>query len=85
VRVQMVAECTERIIRQVCDEFVIVTEDEIRQTVKELAIHERVVVEGAGAVAVAALKKVSGNNKCAIVTGGNIDPEILAELLTTKF
>ena len=63
-------------------EIVRVTEEEIRQTVAEMAIHEKVVVEGAGAVAVAALKKVKGERKIAIVTGGNIDPEILAELLT---
>ena len=56
VRVAKVADRTQRICRSVVSEIVRVTEDEIRQAVMELAIHEKVVVEGAGAVAVAALK-----------------------------
>lgn len=84
VRVQVVDERTERMCRQVTETIVRVTEEEVHRAVFELAIHEKVVVEGAGAVAVAALKKVLGARKCAIVTGGNIDPAVFAKILTTE-
>ena len=75
---------TEKICRRVVDETIRVTEEEVRQTIAELAVHEKVVVEGAGAIAVAALKKVRGERKVAVVSGGNIDPAVLAKILTEK-
>jgi len=42
---------------------------------------ERIVVEGAAAVAAAALARVSGRRRVAIMTGGNIDAPVLAALL----
>jgi threonine dehydratase len=44
-------------------------------------VHERVVAEGAGAVAVAALARVAGARRIALVSGGNIDASRLGRLL----
>ncbi|PWH29341.1 serine/threonine dehydratase, partial [Xanthomonas perforans] len=38
--------------------------------------------EGAGALALAAGRRVSGKRKCAVVSGGNIDATVLATLLS---
>lgn len=62
---------------------IVVTLDEVRAAVRLLAARVRVVAEGAGAVAVAAaLSGKAGSGKVvAIVSGGNIDPPVLAEIL----
>ncbi|HVR60982.1 MAG TPA: pyridoxal-phosphate dependent enzyme [Polyangia bacterium] len=62
------------------DDVVLVAEDQIAETVASLAMREKVVAEGAGAAAVAALPLVSGARKVAIVSGGNIDAAVLARL-----
>jgi threonine dehydratase len=40
-----------------------------------------VIAEGAGALALAAGRRVAGKRKCAVVSGGNIDAAVLAGLL----
>ncbi len=74
-------------IRRYVDDIVAVTEDEIREAVRLLASNSNTVAEpsGAGAVAVAGflfrrdqLPKTKLN--VAIISGGNIDPEMLQEL-----
>ena len=62
---------------------IVVTLDEVRAALRLLATRTRVVAEGAGAVAVAAaLSGKAGSGKVvAIVSGGNIDPSVLAEIL----
>jgi threonine dehydratase len=47
-----------------------------------LALEEHVIAEGAGALALAAGRRVAGKNKCAVVSGGNIDATVLAGLLS---
>ena len=63
------------------DEIIVVTEAEVRAALTSLALHERVVAEGAGAVAIAALPRVAGRRRVAIVSGGNIDASLLGSLL----
>jgi len=63
------------------DDVVLVSEDELAATVRELVHAERIVVEGAAAVAAAALARVSGRRRVAVMTGGNIDAPVLAALL----
>jgi threonine dehydratase len=58
-----------------------VTEDEVRSSILDLAETHRVVAEGAGAVAAAALDRVPGKRKIALVSGGNIDLSALAALV----
>jgi threonine dehydratase len=72
-------------LRAVLDGIVTVTEDEIRDTVRALARQARLVAEPSGATAAAAFLhhpgELPGGRTVAVVSGGNIDPALLAELL----
>ncbi len=67
------------IAKQCADDFILVTEDEIADTIAWLWHEENVRVEGAGAVALAAIKHekipLLKGPVVATVTGGNIDIE----------
>ncbi|MER8183858.1 threonine/serine dehydratase [Kitasatospora sp. NPDC094015] len=67
------------------DDIVTVSEDEIRATVALLARRGRLVAEPSGAVAAAAYfhraAELEGRVFAAVVSGGNLDPALLAELL----
>jgi len=67
------------------DDIVTVTEDEIRATVALLARRGRLVAEPSGAVAPAAYfhraAELPGRVFAAVVSGGNIEPALLGELL----
>jgi len=72
-------------IRRYVDDIVTVSEDEIRKTVRLLAANPQTLAEPSGAVAVAGflfhrdeLPKTKLN--VAIISGGNIDPNMLEEL-----
>jgi threonine dehydratase len=66
--------------RELVDEAVAVPLDDVREAVRLLAGRARVVAEGAGALALAAAQGREGQVVC-IVSGGNIDPAVLAEIL----
>jgi threonine dehydratase len=66
--------------RELVDEAVAVPLDDIRAAVRLLAGRARVVAEGAGALALAAAQGREGQVVC-IVSGGNIDAGVLAEIL----
>ena len=69
-------------LRSLVGEWVVVPEATVRRTVARLAAEVKVVAEGAGALAYAAM--VDGRSTprtVAILSGGNIDPSRLAELL----
>ena len=68
------------------DDIITVTEDEIRATVAVLARRARIVAEPAGAVATAAYlhhadELPQGRSVAAVVSGGNVEPSLLGELL----
>ena len=67
------------------DDVVTVSDDEIATAILALMEKEKLVAEGAGAVAVAAIMfgKLPVKNKkvCAIVSGGNIDVNILSRVI----
>ena len=72
-------------IRQYVDDIVTVSEDEIRQATRWLATNPKTVAEPSGAVAVAGflshgdrLPRTTMN--VAIISGGNIDPQMLQEI-----
>jgi threonine dehydratase len=74
------------LIREFVDEVVEVSEDEIAQAIFFAVQNNRLVVEGAGAAGLAALLagKIALNETdevCAILCGGNIDPNLLARVL----
>ncbi|GAA2745271.1 threonine/serine dehydratase [Kitasatospora cinereorecta] len=68
------------------DDIVTVTEAEIRDTVALLARRGRLVAEPSGAVAPAAYfhraDEIGGRVIAAVVSGGNIEPTLLAELVS---
>jgi threonine dehydratase len=67
------------------DEILVVPEAEVRQAVAWLVAHEQVVVEGSGALAITPLLngqfQAPGQQVAAILSGRNIDPDLLRELL----
>lgn len=68
------------------DRIVTVEEAELEAAVLHLIEHERTVAEGSGAAAVAALLhgKVGGledKKVVAIISGGNIDPDVIAKII----
>jgi threonine dehydratase len=73
--------CIERLIRRI----VLVGEGELRSAMRELAGRDHQIAEGAGAVGVAALAArridVSGRKVAVIVSGANIDPDKLRDVL----
>jgi threonine dehydratase len=73
-------ERTTAICRRLLDDIVVVTEHEVRRAVAELALWDKLIVEGAGAVAVAALAHVRGEPRVAVVSGGNLDLPALSEV-----
>jgi len=72
-------------IRDYVDDIVSVTEDEIRQAMRALSTDAKTVAEPSGAVVVAAFlfhadELPNTNINVAVISGGNIDPALLAEL-----
>ena len=65
------------------DDIVTVSEDEIASAVMLLLEREKVLAEGAGAAAFAAVLagKTGGKNVTAVVSGGNIDMNFLSRVL----
>ncbi len=82
VKVKIPGFITRRLCTSLLDDVVIVREAELRETLVRLALEEHVIAEGAGALALAAGKRVAGKRKCAVVSGGNIDATVLAALLS---
>ena len=73
-------------LRARVDAMVTVTEAQIREAVRWLALKARLVVEPSGALGVAAYlfrpdALPAGRNHVAILSGGNVDPEAFAALL----
>jgi threonine dehydratase len=71
------------LMREVVDRWLTVPEPRLRAAIAELAVAGKVVAEGAGALAYAALEQLPpGPKTVAVVSGGNIDPKLLASLLS---
>ena len=86
IAVKRPGEKTLPIIRDLVDEIVEVTEEEIARAIFHCVQNTRLVVEGAGSAGVAALlaKKVKispNDNVCSVLCGGNIDGNLLARIL----
>jgi threonine dehydratase len=76
---------TFEIVRTLVDRIVVVGESHVKQAVKALVSEERLIVEGAGAVATAAIQSgavdCGGRPTAVIVSGANIDPEKLRQFI----
>ncbi len=70
------------LLKECVDRWLVVPEPRLRSAIPEIASGAKVVAEGAGALAYAALEQlVPGPSTVAVVSGGNIDPKLLASLL----
>jgi len=71
------------LVRSIVDEVVSVSLAQVAQAIKLLAENNRIVAEGAGAVSVAAAvtAQYAQSKVCAVISGGNIDSDILAAIL----
>ena len=71
------------LLKECVDRWLTVPEPRVRSAVSQLAASAKVVAEGAGALAYAALEQLEpGPVTVAVVSGGNIDPKLLADLLS---
>ena len=72
--------------QKLIDDVVIVAEEAVRAAIRALAGTEQLIVEGSGAVGVAALLTraidLRGKRVAVVLSGGNIDLELLKEILT---
>jgi threonine dehydratase len=82
VKVKTPGALTLCVLRDLLDDIVIVREAELRETLVRLALEEHIIAEGAGALALAAGRRIASKRKCAVVSGGNIDAGVLAQLLS---
>jgi len=69
--------------RSLIDDVVTVTLAQVADTIRLLAENNRIVAEGAGAISVAAAltAQYPQSKVCAVISGGNIDSEVLASIL----
>jgi threonine dehydratase len=84
IAVKQPGELTMGILEENLDEIVEVSDEQISEAITLLLERSKLLVEGAGAVGVAALLagKVSGSDAvCALLSGGNIDPTLLLSVL----
>ncbi len=84
IRVGTVGSTTFEIVRRLVDECVTVTEDEIADAVVQTMEKSKLVSEAAGAVGIAAVlsgRVRSEGHICAVVSGGNIDLNLLSRLI----
>jgi threonine dehydratase len=85
LRAQYIGEINFEHIRLYVDDIVAVTEDEIREATRRLSENPKTVAEPSGAVAVAAFlfhqdQLPQTKINVAVISGGNIDPQMLAEI-----
>ena len=77
-------ELTNRVLWSLLDDFILVSDEEINEAVRILALQAKQIVEGAGAAPLAAALKrreeLRGKIVVAIVSGGNIPPGRFAKL-----
>jgi threonine dehydratase len=85
IAVKSPGELTLPLIRERVDDVLLVSEDDIEQAILLLLEIEKTVVEGAGAVGLAALLKqrerFAGRKVGLVLCGGNIEPLVLAEII----
>ena len=86
IAVKHPGDITYRMVNQYVDDIVTVSEDEIAAAILALLEKQKVIAEGAGAVSTAAVLfdklPVRGKKVVSIVSGGNIDVNILSRVIT---
>ena len=87
LRTQSVGPLNFEHIRTYVDDVVTVTEDEIRSAMRRIAISARIVAEPSGAVTFAAWlfhrdELPPSRKTVVVVSGGNLEPQLLAQILS---
>jgi threonine dehydratase len=78
---------TFEIVKQLVDDIVLVSEDDIRHSMVDMIQRNKIITEGAGALASAALLSgkpqhyVEGKKTVCIISGGNIDLTRIVEII----
>ncbi|HVS62611.1 MAG TPA: pyridoxal-phosphate dependent enzyme [Thermoanaerobaculia bacterium] len=72
------------LLRTLVDDVALVEEDATRSAIRELALQDKLVAEPSGAIALAAAKarRDRSHLAVAVISGGSIDPRLLADVLT---
>jgi threonine dehydratase len=85
IAVKKPGELTSRFVRRLVDEILLVSERDMESAVSLFLQIEKTVAEGAGAAGLAALlrhpERFKGRKVGLVLTGGNIDPRLLATVL----
>lgn len=86
IRVRKVGQLTLAICAKLVHEWVFVDDDQIAKAILFLLEQQKIVCEGAGAAAVAALlerkiNKIEGKTVCVVIGGGNIDSNVLTQVI----
>ena len=85
IAVKQPGENTFAFCSQYVDGIVTVTDDEVSSAILSMLEHQKIITEGAGAVAAAAVMfdkvPVEGKNVICVVSGGNIDVNILDRVI----
>jgi len=85
MRTQSIGQHNFEIIMKYVDDVVTVTDDQVVETMKFFLERMKIVVEPTGAVAPAAVYHnvldISSKNVCAVISGGNVSPQLLKSLL----
>lgn len=86
IAVKDVGDLTERVVRELVDDVILVEEEHIERAITLFVDVEKTVAEGAGAAGLAALlahpAKFAGRRVGLVLCGGNIDSRLLASVLT---
>ncbi len=83
LRVQQLGELTWPHIRAFVDDVVTVSEAQIKAAVRAIAAEARLIAEPSGAVALAGLLSMGArpDTAAAVLSGGNVDPDVFAGIL----
>lgn len=83
IAIRRVSDLTYQLVRRYVDDVLTIDEENIANAILHLLEQEKTVAEGAGAAAVAALlagkvPNISNKRVCCLLTGGNIDVNVLS-------
>lgn len=86
IAVRRVGELPRRTLAAYLDDVVTVSEEEVAGAVLEILETEKIIAEGAAATTIAALAAgkisgIDGRRVCAVISGGNIDVNVLARII----
>lgn len=85
IAVRRPADRTLAIVRRLVDDVITVSDEAIARAIVVLLEHHKLLAEGAGATALAAVLeangRVGGKRVAAVISGGNIDPNLLGKVL----